>query len=57
MGCRLWGHTESDTTSDLAVAAAAAAAKGSKLKLESDYQVRSKSTLKELVVFLPLGVS
>ena len=58
MGCRLWGRTESDTTSDLAVAAAAAAAaKGSKLKLESDYQVRSKSTLKELVVFPPLGVS
>ena len=56
VGCRLWGRTESDTTSDLAVTAAAAA-KGSKLKLESDYQVRSKSTLKELVVFLPLGVS
>ena len=26
VGCRLWGHTESDTTGDLAAEAAAAAA-------------------------------
>ena len=31
MGCRLWGRTESDTTSDLAAAVAASAVTGHKI--------------------------